>query len=159
MFSLFSKAENHPKCFLSLLLTFALLFNPVTIQNDVTASPVSGILQSWKKKYSPCNSVICQLQPFAAALMNPFWLYIPNLYFHIVFIKYSLNPKMRLEILSNSGVSTSLHIYSLHWQEKIGARSIGNNLMLDKSSFPLDKQGRSTHPVSQEAKENHQDWN
>lgn len=66
---------------------------------------------------------------------------------------------MRLEILSNSGVSTSLHIYSLHWQEKIGAKSIGNNLMLDKSSFPLDKQGRSTHPVSQEAKENHQDWN
>lgn len=52
---------------------------------------------------------------------------------------------MRKEILSNSGVLTFLHIYSLHWQENIGARSTGNNLILSKASFPLDRQTGRIH--------------
>lgn len=68
---------------------------------------------------------------------------------------------MRPEIPSNSGVLTFLHIYSLHWQEKIGARSIGNNLITLQSISPIGRTKREDpHTLlSQEAKENGQDWN
>lgn len=142
----FLESRKSPQIFCKSFVNFWFIFqsyNNMKQLNCLTSS--RQWWSTWRKKYSPCTSVTYQLQPFVAALTGPFWLYIPNLYVYMVFWKYILNPKMRPEILSNSGVLTFLHIYSLNWQEKIRTRSIWNNLILYKASFPLARQTGKIH--------------